>query len=354
MCNKHHSNGPNQCIIPPHMFEAIQANGSNDQQSMAQGMHTDANSFRDNRQKLAPVKTIKSPKGKGSKSQAAQIEVYDANNTKRLPGKLQRKNGDQANSDVTVNQAFEGSEAVYDLYSTVYGRDSIDGNGLSMKSTVHYDRKYNNAFWNGEQMVYGDGDGIFFSPLTGDLTIIGHELSHGVVQFSGGLNYNAQSGALNESFADVFGSIIAQHKQGLSTSEASWVVGAKAFTPDIKGDALRSLKAPGTAYDDPIVGKDIQPAHMRDYNHTSSDNYGVHINSGIPNHAFYLLCQHLGGNSWDKAGHIWYDAMQNINNPDATFVNWADETMIAARELFGAGSKEEAFLKQAWQAVGVY
>lgn len=190
---------------------------------------------------------------------------------------------------------------------------------MTLISTVHHRKKYDNAFWNGQQMAYGDGD--LFEPLTRSLSVIGHELSHGVVQFSGGLVYQDQSGALNEHFADVFGCLTEQFKKNQSAAEASWLVGAEIIGQNIQGDALRSMKEPGLAYDDHLLGKDPQPYHMSNFVITSRDNGGVHINSGIPNHAFYLLSMMLGGNAWDKAGHIWYDALQHIANPHATFVD---------------------------------
>jgi Zn-dependent metalloprotease len=202
-------------------------------------------------------------------------------------------------------------------------------------------------------MVYGDGDGRIFLALTRSLSVIGHELSHGVVQYSGGLVYQDQAGALNESFADVFGVLTVQHQAKQEAADASWLVGDGILGPKIEGEALRSLKAPGTAYRDRLLGEDPQPFHMSDYVNTSSDNGGVHINSGIPNHAFYLLARFLGGFAWEKAGHIWYDTLQGIDNPHATFTQWADQTVEAARKRFGAGSLEELFTRRAWKLVGI-
>jgi Zn-dependent metalloprotease len=251
-----------------------------------------------------------------------------------------------------VNQVYDLTGQVFDFYLQQFKRNSIDGRGMTIKATVHHRRRYSSAFWNGEQIVFGDGDGIIFQTFT-DLSVVGHELTHGVVQFSGGLSYQDQSGALNESFADVFGVMIVQYARGQRVHEASWLVGEELFTPDVNGDALRSLKAPGTAYDDDLLGKDPQPYHMDFYVNTSSDYGGVHINSGIPNHAFYLLAQFLGGHAWEKAGQIWYQAMQQLNNPMATFVDWADLTVQTAWNLFGSGSLEMTFTRRAWKLVGV-
>jgi Zn-dependent metalloprotease len=246
-----------------------------------------------------------------------------------------------------------GAQETFDLYLNQYQRNSLDGNGMTLVSTVHHRSNYNNAFWNGAQMAYGDGDGIIFKPLSGDIAVIGHELSHGVVQFSGGLVYRDQSGALNEHFADVFGSLVKQQNLGQDAAQADWLIGAGILGDGINGSALRSLKAPGTAYDDNLLGKDPQPFHMDDYVITSADNGGVHINSGIPNHAFYLLALMLGGPAAGKAGHIWYDALQSINNPFAKFTDWAEETIIQARQRFGDGSTEAILTRRAWKLVGV-
>ena len=170
-------------------------------------------------------------------------------------------------------------------------------------ASVHYDQDYDNAFWNGDQMVFGDGDGVIFTGFTKALDVIGHELTHGVTQFTANLDYNAQSGALNESFSDVFGSLVKQYRNGEDTASADWLIGKGILAPGIHGVALRSMKAPGTAYDDPkLGGKDPQPADMSGYVDTADDNGGVHLNSGIPNHAFFLLADQLGGNAWDDAG----------------------------------------------------
>ncbi len=165
--------------------------------------------------------------------------------------------------------------------------------------------------------------------------------------------YRDQSGALNESIADVFGVLTAQRLKGEESHQADWLIGDGILGPTINGDALRSMKAPGTAYDDPLLGKDPQPYHMSDYINTSSDNGGVHINSGIPNHAFYLLSQYLGGNAWGKPGKIWYDTLQALSNPHATFSEWADSTIESARTLFGTGSMEMLLTRRAWKLVGI-
>ena len=278
--------------------------------------------------------------------------VYDGEKKAALPGKLVRKEGDKPSKDPVVNEAYDGAGDTFRLYAEIYRRDSLDGKGMKIISTVHHRRNYNNAFWNGRQIAYGDGDGVLFKKFTA-LSIIGHELSHGVVQFSGGLVYRDQSGALNESFADVFAALTEQFKAKQTACEASWLIGEGILGKDVNGNALRSMKAPGTAYEDDILGKDPQPYHMDFYVNTSSDNGGVHINSGIPNHGFYLLANLLGGYAWEKAGHVWYDTMQAINNPFATFSDWADKSVEMARNRFGSGSLEQLMTRRAWKLTGI-
>ncbi len=279
--------------------------------------------------------------------------VYDAKNTQTLPGTRVRSEDDPPVSDTAVNQAFDGLGATFDLYQQAYGRNSIDGKGMTLDATVHYGKDYDNAFWNGEQMVFGDGDGQVFVGFTESVTVVGHELTHGVTENEGGLDYNGQSGSLNESISDVFGALTEQHLLGQTASEASWLIGEGIFTSAVQGIALRSMKAPGTAYDDDVLGKDPQPAHMDGYVTTSDDNGGVHINSGIPNHAFYLAATALGGNAWEKAGLIWYKTITGDLSPSADFATFANATLAAAAAEYGEGSKEVDAVRSAWVGVGV-
>ncbi|MGW4344584.1 M4 family metallopeptidase [Streptomyces sp. NPDC004690] len=279
--------------------------------------------------------------------------VYDAGHGTDLPGRKVRSEGQQPGKDASVNRAYSGLGATFELYLKAYKRDSIDGRGLPLDASVHYDEKYNNAFWNGEQMVFGDGDGEIFLDFTIPVDVIGHELTHGVTQHTANLEYQGQSGALNESVSDVFGSLIKQYTLAQTAAQADWLIGAGLLAPRVTGKALRSMKAPGTAYDDDVLGKDPQPATMDHYVHTGSDNGGVHINSGIPNHAFYLAATALGGHAWEKAGQIWYDVLTGGKlKSDAQFADFATLTVKAARERYGAGDELEG-VKKAWEQVGV-
>jgi Zn-dependent metalloprotease len=344
----HHLN-PVQCIIPPHMLKNMYANGNAAEQSIAIASVVASAQLRGRRQALSEASMRVAPTAVMGK----QRRVFTANNGTTLPGTLVRDEGGAAVSDVAVNEAYDGAGATYDLYWDVYQRNSVDGNGLRLDSTVHYDKQYDNAFWDGQQMVYGDGDGQLFNRFTISIDVIGHELTHGVTQYTSNLNYSNQPGALNESFSDVFGSLVKQRTLGQTAAAADWLIGQGLFTPKVKGVALRSMKDPGTAYDDPVLGKDPQPANMRDYVNTSEDNGGVHINSGIPNHAFYLMAVAIGGYAWEKTGKIWYVSARDKFNSNTNFQSAADLTYQTAGELFGAGSAEQQAVKYGWDGVGI-
>jgi Zn-dependent metalloprotease len=287
----------------------------------------------------------------------SQRTVYDAEHGGRLslPGRLVRAEGDPPVGDAAVNEAYDGAGTTFEFYRDVYERNSIDGNGLELISSVHYGTRYENAFWDGVQMVYGDGGGQLFveGAFTRSLDVIGHELTHGVTQYTAGLEYSKQSGALNESFSDVFGALVKQFaaKQTADDDEEKWLIGAGALNPRW-GKALRSMKAPGTAWQG-----DQQPATMDDYvdlpddNDPNNDNGGVHINSGIPNHAFYLAATALGGFAWERAGRVWYVTLTDRLQPTSEFADAAGATVEVARELFG-GEVERA-VTDAWTQVGV-
>ena len=279
--------------------------------------------------------------------------IADAQNAETLPGTVVREEGDEPTGDIAVDEAYDGLGATFALFSEVYERNSIDGAGLPLDATVHYGVDYDNAFWDGSRMVFGDGDGEIFGRFTASLTVIGHELTHGVTQYTAALEYQGQSGALNESISDVFGSLVEQYSLGQSAAEATWLIGAGLFTDEVEGTALRSMKAPGTAYDDDVLGKDPQPDTFADYVETEDDNGGVHINSGIPNRAFYLVAEALGGNAWQRAGQIWYDTLALDLPSDSTFVQFAAATVSAAVTRYGESSAEVDAVRSGWSTVGV-
>jgi Zn-dependent metalloprotease len=278
--------------------------------------------------------------------------IYTARNRTTLPGRLIRSEGEAPSEDIAVDGAYDGLGATFDLYYDSYGRNSIDDNGTDLIGTVHYGNKYNNAFWNGTQMVFGDGDGTIFNRFTSAIDVIGHELTHGVIGATAGLEYRDQSGALNESISDVFGSLVKQQSLDQTAEQADWLIGEGLFATDINAVALRSMKAPGTAYDDPVIGTDPQPGHMSDFVITTKDNGGVHINSGIPNRAFYLAATALGGKSSEVAGNIWYQTLLDSRlSATAEFQDFADLTADNAGNLYDASVRDMVI--QAWHDVGI-
>jgi Zn-dependent metalloprotease len=235
--------------------------------------------------------------------------VYTCNNLWVQQVQLVRGEGDPLTADDATNDTYDAGGTVRSYYKEVLNRNSIDNLGLNQIHNVHFGVNYMNAFWDGSQMTYGDGDGTIFVDFTKDLDVVAHELTHGVTQYTAGLQYFSQSGALNESFSDVFASVIQQAANGQTADNADWLIGNGIMGPSLYGEALRSMKAPGTAYDNPIMGKDPQPDHMSNYYAGPADNQGVHINSGIPNKAFYLVAMDIGT---DKAALIWYTALQKL------------------------------------------
>ena len=281
--------------------------------------------------------------------------IFNAENTEELPGTLITYEGFTGvkKQERTVFEAYDYSGKTYDFYKKIFGRNSIDTRGMRLDSTVHYGEKYNNAFWNGTQMVYGDGDNEIFQRFTKCIDIVGHELTHGVTQYEAALEYEDESGALNESFSDVFGSLVKQFSNNETVDKADWLIGKGIFTKKINGQALRSMKEPGTAYDDPVIGKDRQPAHMRDKYPGKDDNFGVHINSGIPNRAFYLTALELGGYAWEKAGKIWYITLRDRLREKSKFQDAANFTFEVAGSRYGRNSREQIAVKNAWDMVGI-
>jgi Zn-dependent metalloprotease len=352
----HKHNHPVNCIVPPHMLETIAENGTPAQRYMAVKTLITSGEMRGRRLAMSEyVAAVMRESVAGGKDRL----VYDAKNGLILPGTLARKEGDAPTADVAVNEAYDGSGATYDLFKDIYNRDSIDANGMQLKSTVHYRKGYDNAFWNGDQMVYGDGDedqpeeDRLFNRFTIAIDIIGHELTHGVTQFEAKLVYSYQPGALNESMSDVFGSLVKQRVLNHTAAQADWIIGEGLFTPNVNGVGIRSMKEPGTAYDDPVIGKDPQPGHMDDYVNTGSDNGGVHINSGIPNRAFYVTAMELGGYTWEKAGQIWYVTLRDKLGTNSQFQDCANLTYSVAADLFGTGSLEQLAVKKGWAEVGI-
>lgn len=346
------------CVIPPYMLREIVENGTPEQRQQALRNIVSAEAIRVQREvisKEGPPEPLMEAAGPG----VLERIIYSADNGSSLPGRQVRAEGDPPTGDPAADEAYDGAGETYRLFSDLYNRNSIDGNGLRLDSTVHFRTGYDNAFWNGRQMVYGDGDEDLpvaqriFNRFTIAVDIIGHELTHGVTQHTANLIYQGQSGALNESMSDVFGSMVKQRSLGHSVTDADWIIGEGLFTPNVNGVGIRSMKEPGTAYNDPVLGKDPQPGHMRDFVQTQSDSGGVHINSGIPNRAFYITAFNLGGFAWEKAGQIWYVTLKSKLSESAIFATAATKTYEAARDLYGQGSLEQQAVRAGWAEVGI-
>jgi len=273
--------------------------------------------------------------------------VHTADHGSTLPGTPVRAEGEPGSGDAAVDEAATGIAGSLALFSEVYGRASYDGRGAPLSLTVHYERNYDNAFWDGTQLVFGDGDGRVFGRFTRPVDVLGHEFTHAVTEHTAGLAYEGQSGALNESVSDVFAACLKQRLLGQSALEADWLIGEGIFLPGISARALRDMAAPGTAYDDPALGKDPQVGQMSDYVDTTDDNGGVHLNSGIHNRAFQLAATAIGGTSWDGAGAIWYAALTGGQVTART-----DFAGFAAATVAAAGSHADA-VQEAWARVGV-
>jgi Zn-dependent metalloprotease len=358
--NPTHTTGCKCFVVPPDLIARVGAHGDAQERETAtrtlaesaalierRGLATSL--LRQLNVGIADLGFLAPPKGENR-------TVYDAEGGTDLPGTRRRGEGDAVSGDAAVDQAYDGASLTDHFYREIFERDSIDGQGIEIVSSVHYGEAFDNALWNGTQMIYGDGSGTIMArgSLTRAIDVIGHELTHGVTQATAGLHYRHQSGALNESFSDVFGSLIKQYGRNQTAEEADWLIGEGILGTALHGQALRSLKAPGHAFD-----FDRQPSHMSGYvnlpadNDPRNDNGGVHINSGIPNRAFYLIATTLGGYAWEKAGRIWYMTLTGTIQPDADFGAAAAATVEVAGDLFGSGSLEQRAVRAAWQVVGV-
>lgn len=278
--------------------------------------------------------------------------IYSAKHSSDLPGYSITTQAIKKTKDPGPYDAYRTSGIVLDFLSQVLGRNSFDDEGGNLIATVHYQERYDNAFWDGIQMVYGDGDGKYFNSFTNDLEITGHELFHAVTAATAGLDYSGESGALNESYSDVFGSMIKQWKLKQKVEDADWIIGKGLFTKLVKGVGIRKLDAPGTAYDDPVIGKDNTRGNYKNLYKGSSDDGGVHLNSGIPSLAFVTAAKLIGGYSWEKLGVVWYRTLLYLNS-NANFKTAATATIKMAESEFSEDRSIAESIRSGWQQVGV-
>jgi Zn-dependent metalloprotease len=360
MCTTHPPRLGLHCILPPFILANIARNAPPELRERALRTLLVDPSIRIRRATIAGPATAgqlaRRRRAAGEPSVPTPVRtVFDAEGLAQAPGRtIARREGEPPSGDLAVDEAYDGLGATFDLFWEAYRRDSIDDAGLPLDATVHFGRDYDNAFWDGTQMVFGDGDGELFNRFTVALDIIGHELAHGVIEKEAGLTYYGQPGALNESIADVFGSLVKQRALGQTATEADWLIGEGLFTASVQGRAIRSMSEPGSAYDDPVLGTDPQPGHMDEYVVTAEDNGGVHINSGIANRAFHLAAVAIGGEAWDGAGRVWYHALLDpATRADTEFAAFAETTVAVTAMLYGNEAPERAAVEDAWTTVGV-
>lgn len=361
MCqNKRH---PIQCIIPPYIADKVSKPTPGDA-----GMQIDSNQMAETRIRNKRKALSKLSNARRSFMASAfmsvnanemMVELYDAGQLPILPGEMLWTTGQSPKPrNKTAKEAIRGAEKTWQFYKKLFDRNSIDNKGMVIQQTIHYRenprKPFANAMWDGSQMIYGDGDGVTFGSFTGDIDIIAHELTHGIIDYEANLNYKNQSGALNESFADVFGMLVKQWSNKTAARRSNWLVGDRI----LKGRkyAIRSMRAPGNGYKNhPELGDDPQPAVMSDYINMTGDDGGVHFNSGIPNYAFFVAAYEMAGNAWEKAGAIWYAALTDKTalKKTATFMDARKATIAKAKLLFGAGSNEVKAVTKGWDAAEV-
>ena len=347
---------PIQCIVPPYMVEHLARSADPRIRERALVDLVQGSAVRAVRafvQQMPAMMVQASPTGKRHRF------IYDAKKKDVLPGKLVRSEGDAKSADPCVNEAYDYSGDTYDFYLELFGRNSLDDAGMALISSVHVGESdgggsyqpLDNAFWDGGQMAYGDGDGTIFERFTRSLDVVAHELTHGVQSFASNLDYRGQSGALNEHFSDVFGILVRQWRLQETADAASWLIGTEILVSAPTRRGIRDMGHPGTAYvDDPYLGTDPQPAHMDDIYTGPADSGGVHINSGIPNRAFAALAKALGGHAWGTAGTIWYEAMLQLSRT-SQFKDLAAITAQIAGDRFDAATRKA--VKAAWKKVGL-
>ncbi|MGH4023590.1 MAG: M4 family metallopeptidase [Pseudonocardiaceae bacterium] len=352
-----HRRNPLHCLVPDYLLREIAKRGGDAHREAVLDTLGVSATLRSARSQAEAARAAVGPLPLASAAlRPARIDrvIRNANGGTDLASPIVRREGDPESGDPAIDEAWEHFGSTWNFFFEVLARNSVDNAGMTLDGVVHYGHNFDNAFWDGDQMVFGDGSGTLFTRLTQSLSVCAHELGHGVIQFDGPLTYQGQSGALNEHIADAFGAMVHQWKHGQTSAEADWLIGAEILAEGVSGKALRSMKEPGTAYDDDLLGKDPQPAHMDDYVETADDNGGVHINSGIPNKAFYEIAVGLGDHSWDRAGRILYSTLGNPQLRATTdFRRFARLNHRVAGQLYGAGSAEAKAVEVGWAAVGI-
>jgi len=344
-----------RCIVPTAVLRSLAEDGSIPEESrqamldsvaVEQAWRELRNAHTEATQSSLLAKGITSLRVTGVLAPVPAVTVYDCKNTQSLPGSPVSNPGKSL--DATAKRAFDTTRAVVDFYQKCFGRNSVDDAGMTLMSSIHYGVRYDNAFWNGSQMTYGDGDGQVFTDFTKSDDVIGHELTHGVTQFTAGLDYTDEPGALNESVSDVFGAMFHQWRSKQTVAQADWLIGAGVLGPIAiaKGyTCLRNMAQPGSRH-----CLSPQPSHYSNY----IPGGDPHENSGIPNHAFYLAATTIGGRCWEKAGKVWYAALTSPKAHASTGMEeFATLTRAAARSLFPSDTNVYRGVDDAWTRVGI-
>lgn len=328
-------------FVPPHITDAIARNAAREGRGpsvAARGAVADL-ALRQQRKNAtyASLQTLaERVQGK------ADVTIYDDENQWAIGTKVARGPRKPPVKPHNVNAAYDGLEATRDFYEQVLERDSIDNSGLPINGHVNFGVQYDNAFWDGAEMVFGNGSGTVFKDLTGDIDVAGHELTHGVTQYTAGLLYTDQPGALNEATSDIMGACVdqwVQRDKDVDAGTFNWLIGEDIMADDLYGEALRCMSHPGTAYDNPILGKDPQPDSMAGY----VPGGDPHLNSGIINRVFYLIAIDLGT---FPAAKVWYSTLLNLW-PTAGF---ADAAYVAG-EMARILARDDVVERQAPQTV---
>ncbi|GEO09515.1 M4 family metallopeptidase [Segetibacter aerophilus] len=363
MCKNHFS--PIQCILPPYLTDKLVDSENKNLSKIAVNtkfrsfrLRSDREFFKDTSATEQAI--LCAVAKKPTKVPVLKMEVYSCNRKASTTGAtlLWSDTSPKLPTDKDAKNVINAGSGTWKFYYELFGRNSVDNLGLTIQQYVHYDKKYDNAFWDGRRMIFGDGDGTIFGSFTTDIDVIGHELTHGVTQYEANLEYHLQSGALNESFSDVFGILIKQRMLNQDVKKSNWLIGENVLLGNEY--ALRSMKEPGTGYrNHPELGDDPQPATMDGFvklpDTSSGDWGGVHYNSGIPNFAFYVAAFNMGGFAWEKAGKIWYTALTDKTNlkKNASFSDMRKLTIKIAGQLYGTKSLEAKAVTDGWNAAKV-
>lgn len=358
-----------QSIVPDHIFEHIAAN--HPKHKVRQNAQDHLDHIREVRKIRHEPRFHNVEEGISKGGDPETILIYDAKHKKALPG-TEWKDRTFHHWDESAKRAHDGLSKTYLFFSNELKRNSIDNKGMQLMATVHYKKGYNNAFWTGSdstkdfkgQMVFGDGDGKIFNDFTIDEDVTAHELGHGVTEYSAGsstgiatgLNYtDDEAGGLNEAFSDMAGSVVKQYTHNQKAHDADWLIGEHLFKVRDGVRGLRDMVNPGTAYDNPKIGKDLQvkdvPA-LQQFIAENGKKVDPHIGSGPANRAFALAAIELEEESWKRAYVVMYNTLPLLK-PDATYLECAEKSIQVAQTLFHDDPKVEGAFVKAWTAVGV-